>query len=132
VKTLVEFLKPFNGSVYDPACGSGGMFVLSARFVENHQGNINNIFVYGQDSNPITWKMAQMNIAIHGIKANLGSFNADTFFNDCHSTLKADFIMANPPFNLSDWGADKLKDDVRWKYGLPPAANSNFAWMQQG
>lgn len=130
VKTLVEFLKPFNGRVYDPACGSGGMFVQSARFVENHQGNINNISVYGQDSNPTTWKMAQMNLAIHGIEANLGSFNADTFFNDCHPTLKADFIMANPPFNLSDWGADKLKDDVRWKYGLPPAANANFAWMQ--
>ena len=130
VKTLVEFLKPFNGRVYDPACGSGGMFVQSARFVENHQGNINNISVYGQDSNPTTWKMAQMNLAIHGIEANLGTFNADTFFNDCHQTLKADFIMANPPFNLSDWGADKLKDDVRWKYGLPPAANANFAWMQ--
>lgn len=130
VKTLVEFLKPYNGRVYDPACGSGGMFVQSAKFVENHQGNINNISVYGQDSNPTTWKMAQMNLAIRGIEANLGNYNADTFFNDCHPTLKADFVMANPPFNLSDWGADRLKDDVRWKYGVPPSGNANFAWLQ--
>jgi type I restriction enzyme M protein len=130
VKTLVEILKPFNGRVYDPCCGSGGMFVQSAKFIENHSGNINNISVYGQDSNPTTWKMAMMNLAIRGIEANLGSYNADTFFNDCHPTLKADYIMANPPFNLSDWGADKLQDDVRWKYGLPPAGNANFAWMQ--
>lgn len=130
VKTIVEILKPYNGRVYDPACGSGGMFVQSAKFIDNHQGNIHDISVYGQDSNPTTWKMAQMNLAIRGIEANLGSYNADTFFNDCHPTLKADFIMANPPFNLSDWGADKLKDDVRWKYGLPPAGNANFAWMQ--
>ncbi len=130
VKTLVEFLKPYNGRVYDPACGSGGMFVQSAKFIENHQGNINNISVYGQDSNPTTWKMAQMNLAIRGIDANLGTYNADTFFNDCHPTLKADFIMANPPFNLSDWGADKLKDDPRWRYGVPPSGNANFAWLQ--
>lgn len=130
VKTLVEVLKPYNGRVYDPACGSGGMFVQSAKFIENHQGNINNISVYGQDSNPTTWKMAQMNLAIRGIEANLGSYNADTFFNDCHPTLKADFIMANPPFNLSDWGADRLKEDVRWKYGVPPSGNANFAWLQ--
>ena len=130
VKTLVEFLKPYNGRVYDPACGSGGMFVQSAKFVENHQGNINNISVYGQDSNPTTWKMAQMNLAIRGIEANLGSYNADTFFNDCHPTLKADFVMANPPFNLANWGADRLRDDVRWKYGVPPAGNANFAWLQ--
>ena len=130
VKTIVEVLKPYNGRVYDPCCGSGGMFVQSAKFIENHSGNINNISVYGQDSNPTTWKMAMMNLAIRGIEANLGQYNADTFFNDCHPTLKADFIMANPPFNLSDWGADKLANDVRWKYGLPPAGNANFAWMQ--
>lgn len=130
VKTLVEVLKPYNGRVYDPCCGSGGMFVQSAKFIENHSGNINNISVYGQDSNPTTWKMAMMNLAIRGIEANLGQYNADTFFNDCHPTLKADFIMANPPFNLSDWGADKLANDVRWKYGLPPAGNANFAWIQ--
>lgn len=130
VRTLVEVLKPFNGRVYDPCCGSGGMFVQSAKFIENHSGNINNISVYGQDSNPTTWKMAMMNLAIRGIEADLGKFNADTFFNDCHQTLKADFVMANPPFNLSNWGADKLKDDPRWKFGLPPANNANFAWMQ--
>lgn len=95
VKTLVEVLQPYNGRVYDPCCGSGGMFVQSAKFVENHRGNINDISVYGQDSNPTTWKMAQMNLAIRGIDADLGKFNADTFFNDCHPTLRADFIMAN-------------------------------------
>ena len=130
VRTLVEVLQPYNGRVYDPCCGSGGMFVQSAKFIENHSGNLRNISVFGQDSNPTTWKMAQMNLAIRGIEANLGSYNADTFFNDCHPTLRADFIMANPPFNLSGWGADKLKDDVRWQYGLPPAANANFAWLQ--
>jgi type I restriction enzyme M protein len=130
VKTLVEVLEPYKGRVYDPACGSGGMFVQSAKFIENHSGNINDIAVYGQDSNPTTWKLAQMNLAIRGIEADLGKFNADTFFNDCHPTLKADFVMANPPFNLSDWGADKLQDDVRWKYGMPPAGNANFAWLQ--
>lgn len=130
VKTLVEVLQPYNGRVYDPCCGSGGMFVQSAKFIENHSGNINNISVYGQDSNPTTWKMAQMNLAIRGIDADLGKYNADTFFEDCHPTLRADYIMANPPFNLSDWGADKLKDDVRWAYGMPPAGNANFAWLQ--
>ena len=130
VCTLVEILQPYHGRVYDPCCGSGGMFVQSAKFIENHSGNINDISVYGQDSNPTTWKLAQMNLAIRGIDADLGQYNADTFFNDCHPTLRADFIMANPPFNLSDWGADKLQDDVRWKYGIPPASNANFAWLQ--
>ena len=130
VRTLVEVLQPFNGRVYDPACGSGGMFVQSARFIKNHQGNIKNISVFGQDSNPTTWKMAQMNLAIRGIEADLGKYNADTFFDDQHPFLKADYIMANPPFNLSDWGADKLQDDPRWKYGIPPAGNANFAWLQ--
>ena len=130
VRTLVEVLRPYNGRVYDPCCGSGGMFVQSAKFLENHSGNLRNISVFGQDSNPTTWKLAQMNLAIRGIEANLGSYNADTFFNDCHPTLRADFIMANPPFNLSGWGADKLKDDVRWGYGMPPAGNANFAWLQ--
>ena len=131
VKTIVAILKPFsNCRLYDPCCGSGGMFVQSAKFIENHGGNINKISVFGQDSNPTTWKMAQMNLAIRGIEADLGKFNADTFFNDCHPQLKADFIMANPPFNLSGWGADKLVDDVRWQYGTPPAGNANFAWLQ--
>ena len=130
VRTLVEVLQPYHGRVYDPCCGSGGMFVQSAKFIENHSGNINDISVYGQDSNPTTWKMAQMNLAIRGIDADLGKYNADTFFNDCHPTMRADYIMANPPFNLSDWGANKLADDVRWQYGLPPAGNANFAWLQ--
>jgi len=130
VKTLVEVLQPCQGRVYDPCCGSGGMFVQSAKFIENHRGNINNISVYGQDSNPTTWKMAQMNLAIRGIEADLGKFSADTFYNDLHPTLKADFVMTNPPFNLSNWGADKLADDVRWKFGIPPSGNANFAWMQ--
>ena len=130
VRTLVEVLQPYNGRVYDPCCGSGGMFVQSAKFIENHSGNINDISVYGQDSNPSTWKLAQMNLAIRGIDADLGTYNADTFFNDCHPTLRADYIMANPPFNLSNWGADKLMDDVRWQYGMPPAGNANFAWLQ--
>jgi Type I restriction-modification system methyltransferase subunit len=130
VQTLVEVLKPYSGRVYDPACGSGGMFVQSAKFIGKHQGNINDISVFGQDSNPTTWKMAHMNLAIRGIEADLGKFNADTFFDDQHPALKADFVLANPPFNLSDWGADKLQDDVRWKFGIPPAGNANFAWLQ--
>ncbi len=130
VRTLVEVLQPFQGRVYDPCCGSGGMFVQSAKFVESHSGNINNIAIYGQDSNPTTWKMAQMNLAIRGIEPDLGAYAADTFLDDRHPTLRADYILANPPFNLSDWGADQLKDDVRWKYGLPPAGNANFAWLQ--
>lgn len=130
VKTLVEVLEPYKGRVYDPCCGSGGMFVQSAKFIANHSGKINDISVYGQDSNPTTWKLAQMNLAIRGIEADLGKMNSDTFFYDSHPQLKADFIMANPPFNLSDWGGDKLKDDVRWKYGIPPTGNANFAWLQ--
>lgn len=130
VRTIVEILQPYAGRVYDPCCGSGGMFVQSAKFIQNHQKDINNISVYGQEANPSTWKMAHMNVAIRGLEANLGKSYADTFFDDQHSTLKADFIMANPPFNLSDWGADKLEKDVRWKFGIPPAGNANFAWMQ--
>ena len=130
VRTLVEVLQPFKGRVYDPCCGSGGMFVQSAKFVENHSANINNIAIYGQDSNPTTWKMAQMNLAIRGIEPDLGGYAADTFLDDRHPTMRADYIMANPPFNLSNWGADKLKDDVRWQYGMPPAGNANFAWLQ--
>lgn len=130
VKTLVAILQPYNGRVYDPCCGSGGMFVQSAKFIENHGGNLNTISVYGQDSNPTTWKLAQMNLAIRGIEPDLGAYAADTFLDDRHPTLRADYIMANPPFNLSNWGADRLKDDVRWQYGMPPAGNANFAWLQ--
>lgn len=130
VRTLVEVLQPFKGRVYDPCCGSGGMFVQSAKFVNGHSGNIGNLSIYGQDANPTTRKLALMNLAIRGIEADLGKYNADTFHNDLHPTLKADYIMANPPFNLSDWNDGSLNDDVRWKYGLPPNGNANFAWMQ--
>ena len=131
VKTIVEILKPFEDCrVYDPCCGSGGMFVQSVKFLQAHSGNRNRISVYGQESNADTWKMAKMNMAIRGIDADFGPYQADTFFNDLHKTLKADFIMANPPFNLKNWGQEKLKDDVRWKYGLPPEGNANFAWIQ--
>ena len=130
VKTIVAVLKPFKGRVYDPACGSGGMFVQSAKFVKEHAGNIDDISIFGQEMNPDTWKMAKMNMAIRGVEANFGEYPANTFTNDLHKRLKADFIMANPPFNVKDWGADKLKDDLRWKYGTPPNGNANYAWMQ--
>lgn len=131
VKTIVSILKPFeNCRVYDPCCGSGGMFVQSVEFIQAHRGNRNRISVYGQESNADTWKMAKMNMAIRGIDADFGPFHADTFFNDLHKSLKADFIMANPPFNFSNWGQDKLQDDVRWKYGTPPSGNANYAWIQ--
>ena len=130
VRTLVEIIEPYHGRVYDPCCGSGGMFVQSAEFVRRHQGNIADLSIYGQESNPTTWKMATMNLAIRGIDADLGKQNADTFFNDLHRTEKFDFILANPPFNLKDWGGDKLKEDKRWAYGVPPEGNANFAWVQ--
>ena len=131
VKTIVEILKPFEDCrVYDPCCGSGGMFVQSAKFIDAHSGSIDRVAVYGQESNADTWKMAKINMAIRGIDANLGPHHADTFYNDLHKNQKFDFIMANPPFNLSNWGADHLKDDVRWKYGMPPSGNANFAWIQ--
>ena len=131
VKTLVAILKPFsNCRVYDPCCGSGGMFVQSAKFIEAHSGKRGEISVYGQEANPDTWKMAKINMAIRGIDADFGPYKADTFTSDLHPTLKADFIMANPPFNYNPWGQDKLQDDVRWRYGLPPASNANYAWIQ--
>lgn len=130
VKTIVAILKPFKGRVYDPACGSGGMFVQSAKFVREHSGNINDLSIYGQEANPDTWKMAKMNMALRGLEANFGAHQADTFHNDLHPILKADFIMANPPFNISNWGGERLTDDVRWKYGVPPTGNANYAWMQ--
>jgi type I restriction enzyme M protein len=130
VRTLVEVLQPFQGRVYDPCCGSGGMFVQSAEFVNNHSGSIGNLSIYGQDSNPTTRKMALMNLAIRGIEGDLGKHNADTFYNDLHPQLKADYILANPPFNLSDWNNGSLNNDQRWKYGLPPSGNANFAWLQ--
>lgn len=131
VKTLVEILRPFeNCRVYDPCCGSGGMFVQSAKFIKAHNGRRGAISVYGQEANADTWKMAKMNMAIRGIDANFGPYQADTFTNDLHKTLKADFILANPPFNYHPWNQERLVDDIRWKYGLPPAGNANYAWIQ--
>ena len=129
VRTIVEILQPYSGRIYDPACGSGGMFVQSAKFVKNHQKDVRNISIYGQEYNTTTWKMCKMNLAIRGLEGNLGEA-ADTFTNDQHPTLRADFIMANPPFNLKVWGHDQLIDDPRWKYGIPPESNANFAWME--
>lgn len=131
VRTLVEILKPYeNCRVYDPACGSGGMFVQSAKFIEAHNGNRSAISVYGQEANADTWKMAKMNMAIRGIDADFGPYQADTFTKDLHPTLKADFILANPPFNYHPWNQEKLLSDGRWKYGVPPASNANYAWIQ--
>jgi type I restriction enzyme M protein len=130
VRTLVAMIEPFKGRVYDPCCGSGGMFVQSEKFVEEHQGKIGDIAVYGQESNPTTWRLCKMNLAIRGIDSNLGEHHADTFHQDLHKNLKADFILANPPFNISDWGGERLTEDARWTYGVPPAGNANYAWIQ--
>ena len=130
VQVLVEMLAPYKGRVYDPACGSGGMFVQSEKFVEAHGGRIGDISVYGQESNPTTWRLAKMNLAIRGIDGNLGPEHADSFHRDLHKDLKADYVIANPPFNMSDWGGDRLRDDARWKHGAPPVGNANFAWVQ--
>ncbi len=130
VKLLVEMIEPLRGRIYDPCCGSGGMFVQSERFVQAHQGKIGDISIYGQESNPTTWKLCKMNLAIRGIDGNIGKYHADTFHNDLHKKLKADYILANPPFNVSDWGGEKLTDDVRWSgYGIPPVGNANYAWI---
>lgn len=130
VRTLVEMLAPYKGRVFDPCCGSGGMFVQSEKFIEEHGGRIGDISVYGQESNPTTWKLAQMNMAIRGIESHLGKQYGDSFKNDQHKDLKADFVLANPPFNDSDWGGDALAEDVRWKYGTPPKGNANYGWVQ--
>ena len=130
VRTMVEMIEPYEGRVYDPACGSGGMFVQSLKFIERHQGNVRNLSIFGQEKNPTTWKLAKMNLAIRSIDGDLGKFAADTFHEDLHKDLKADFILANPPFNISDWGQEKLVDDYRWKYGTPPKGNANYAWLQ--
>jgi type I restriction enzyme M protein len=128
VKLLVEMLEPYNGRVYDGCCGSGGMFVQSEKFVLNHQGSIKDLSIFGQESNPTTLRLARMNLAIRGIDAQLEL--GDTFLNDKHPDLKADFILANPPFNISDWSGERLRDDIRWKYGVPPTSNANYAWLQ--
>ncbi|MFG1265081.1 class I SAM-dependent DNA methyltransferase [Xanthobacter aminoxidans] len=130
VRVMVEMLEPFKGRVYDPCCGSGGMFVQSERFVEQHGGRIGDIAVYGQESNYTTWRLCKMNLAVRGIDADIKWNNEGSFHKDEQRDLKADFILANPPFNISDWGGDRLKEDVRWRYGVPPAGNANFAWVQ--
>jgi type I restriction enzyme M protein len=130
VRLLVEMVEPYKGRILDPACGSGGMFVQSEKFVEAHGGRKIDLSIYGQESNHTTWKLARMNLAIRGIEAKLGERNADSFHDDQHKDLKADFVLANPPFNDSDWGGDRRREDVRWAYGTPPVGNANFAWVQ--
>jgi type I restriction enzyme M protein len=128
VRVLVEALAPYKGRVYDPCCGSGGMFVSSEKFIEAHSGKVGDISIYGQESNYTTWRLAKMNLAIRGIDAQIA--HGDTFHNDRHPDLKADYVLANPPFNDSDWRGELLKEDKRWVYGVPPAGNANFAWVQ--
>jgi len=130
VKTLVAVLSPHSGRVYDPCCGSGGMFVQSEEFIKAHGGRVDDISIYGQESNPTTWRLAAMNLAIRGFAADLGKEPADTFARDQFPDLKFDYIMANPPFNISDWGGEKYENDPRWKYGRPPVGNANYAWLQ--
>ena len=130
VKLMVQMLQPFEGRVYDPAMGSGGFFVQSEEFIEEYGGKIGQISVYGQESNPTTWRLAAMNMAIRGIDFDFGKKPADSFTSDEHPDLRADYVMANPPFNVSDWWNEKLADDPRWEYGTPPQGNANFAWLQ--
>ncbi|MBN1519596.1 MAG: SAM-dependent DNA methyltransferase [Spirochaetales bacterium] len=131
VRLIVDMLAPFkNARVFDPACGSGGFFVQSEKFIEHHAGKVGDISVFGQESNPTTWKLAKMNLAIRGIEADLGAEHSDSFLRDLHGSVKADFVMANPPFNMKDWGQPQLQGDKRWKYGTPPANNANFGWVQ--
>ncbi len=131
VELLVAMLEPYKGRVFDPCCGSGGMFVQSEKFVEEHQGRVNDISIYGQESNQTTWRLAKMNMAIRGIDSSQVKWNNEgSFLNDAHKDLRADFIIANPPFNVSDWSGDQLRGDGRWQYGVPPGGNANFAWMQ--
>ncbi|PZS03114.1 MAG: N-6 DNA methylase [Pseudonocardiales bacterium] len=130
VGLMVEMLEPYDGRVFDPACGSGGMFVQAEEFVEAHGGRRSDISVFGQEQNPTTWRLAKMNLALRGIEANLGPEWGDSFHHDAHPDLRAAFILTNPPFNVSDWGGERLRDDPRWKYGTPPVGNANFAWIQ--
>lgn len=130
VQTLVQMLRPFKGRVYDPCCGSGGMFVQSEQFVEEHGGRLGDIAIYGQESNYVTWRLAKMNLAVRGIDSDIKWNNEGSFHKDELRDMKFDYILANPPFNISDWGGERLRDDVRWKYGVPPASNANYAWLQ--
>jgi type I restriction enzyme M protein len=130
VKLLVEMIEPYKGRVFDPCCGSGGMFVQSEKFAEAHGGRRTDLSIFGQESNQTTWRLCKMNLAIRGIESNIAWNSEGSFHNDAHKDLKTDFILANPPFNDSDWGGDRLVKDVRWKYGVPPSGNANFAWVQ--
>ncbi|MEO9484694.1 MAG: class I SAM-dependent DNA methyltransferase [Ekhidna sp.] len=131
VELLVEMLQPYKGRVFDPCCGSGGMFVQSEKFVQDHQGKINDISIYGQESNQTTWRLCKMNLAIRGIDSSQVKWNNEgSFLNDAHKDLKADYIIANPPFNVSDWSGEALRNDARWQYGVPPTGNANFGWVQ--
>ena len=130
VRLLVEMIEPYKGRIYDPCCGSGGMFVQSDKFVQEHQGKIGDLSVYGEESNATSWKLAKMNLAIRGIDNNLGPHQGDTFANDLHKGERFDYILANPPFNLKNWGGKKLQEDSRWKYGVPPEGNANYAWIE--
>ncbi|MBZ0223053.1 MAG: type I restriction-modification system subunit M [Dokdonella sp.] len=130
VRVLVEMLEPYSGRVYDPCCGSGGMFVQSEKFVAEHGGRIGDIAIYGQESNYTTWRLAKMNLAVRGIDSDIRWNNEGSFHKDELRDLKADYILANPPFNISDWGGDRLREDVRWKFGVPPVGNANYAWLQ--
>ncbi len=130
VRVLVEMLEPYSGRVYDPCCGSGGMFVQSEKFVQEHGGRIADIAIYGQESNYTTWRLAKMNLAVRGIDSDIRWNNEGSFHKDELRDLKADYILANPPFNISDWGGDRLREDVRWKFGAPPIGNANYAWLQ--
>lgn len=130
VRTMVEMLEPYKGRVYDPCCGSGGMFVQSEKFVESHDGRIGDIAIYGQESNHTTWRLAMMNLAVRGIDAEIKWNSEGSFHKDELPDLRADYVLANPPFNVSDWGGDRLREDVRWKFGPPPAGNANFGWLQ--
>ena len=131
VQLLIEMLEPYKGRILDPCCGSGGMFVQSEKFVEEHQGNVNSISIYGQESNRTTWRLIKMNLAIRGIDSSQVKWNNEgSFLNDAHKDLKADYVIANPPFNDSDWSGDLLRKDGRWKYGVPPTGNANYAWIQ--
>ncbi len=130
VNLLVQMLEPYKGRVFDPCCGSGGMFVQSEKFIEQHGGKIGDLSIYGQESNQTTWRLAKMNLAIRGIDSNIAWNNEGSFLKDAHKDLKADFVIANPPFNDSDWKGELLRDDPRWKYGTPPVGNANFAWVQ--
>jgi type I restriction enzyme M protein len=130
VRVLVEMLEPYSGRVYDPCCGSGGMFVQSEKFVQEHGGRIGDIAIYGQESNYTTWRLAKMNLAVRGIDSDIRWNNEGSFHKDELRDLKADYILANPPFNISDWGGDRLREDVRWQFGVPPVGNANYAWLQ--